>query len=295
MTSGERSHEPRRRWRDGTTPVIGLTGGVASGKTAVAALLAEHGCTAIDADSVGHEILDLPVVQQKLVHRFGPSVVQGKGGGTSGTPRVDRRALAAIVFADQEARRALEAIVHPLMRARFSEAIERALETGHRPVVLDAAILLEAGWQDLCDLVVFVDSPRSQRIRRAAEHRGWSEAAFDSRERAQWPCQEKRRHAEYVIRNDAGVDSLRREVEALVRALGLKAAGPGPSLDQKGKPAMRLQAPPDAGPKAFVRSTRAEPARATSQANRAKSSRPFVRNRQDGPGTDAWQGLCFAM
>jgi dephospho-CoA kinase len=231
MTSGERSHEPRGqvRWRNGTTPVIGLTGGVASGKSAVAALLAERGCTAIDADSVGHEVLDLPHVQQKLVNRFGPGVVLDYGSGTPDGPRVDRRALAAIVFPDPEARRALEAIVHPLMRARFLEAIDLALESGRGPVILDAAILLEAGWQDLCDIVVFVDSPRSERLRRAADHRGWSEAVFDSRERAQWPCEEKRRHADFVIRNDAGPDSLRGEVDALLQTLVRGAAGPVPS------------------------------------------------------------------
>ena len=88
MTSGERSHEPRGpwRWRNGTTPVIGLTGGVASGKSAVAALLAERGCTAIDADSVGHEVLDLPEVKQKLVQRFGPGVVLDHGPGTATRP-----------------------------------------------------------------------------------------------------------------------------------------------------------------------------------------------------------------
>ena len=84
---------------------------------------------------------------------------------------------AAIVFADPEARRALEAIVHPLMRARFVEAIDQASSASPAPapVVLDAAILLEAGWDDLCDLVVFVDAPRSERLRRAADDRGWSE------------------------------------------------------------------------------------------------------------------------
>ena len=70
--------------------------------------------------------------------------------------------------------------------------------------MLDAAILLEAGWDDLCDLVVFVDAPRPERLERAARQRGWSPETFESRERAQWPCDEKRRRADVVITNDAG-------------------------------------------------------------------------------------------
>jgi dephospho-CoA kinase len=227
MTSGERIEEPRtsRRWRNGTTPVIGLTGGVASGKSAVAALLAERGFTVIDADAVGHEVLELPEVKQKLVDRFGPAVLRQPAPGVSSGATVDRRAIAGIVFADTEARRALEAIVHPLMRQRFIEAINRVFETARGPVVLDAAVLFEAGWQDLCDRVIFVQAPRPERIHRAAEHRGWSPAIFDSREQAQWPCDEKRRHADYVIRNGADLDSLRLEVDALVTDLGEEGSG----------------------------------------------------------------------
>jgi dephospho-CoA kinase len=301
MTSGERSDEPHGpwRWRNGTTPVIGLTGGVASGKSAVAALLAERGCSAIDADSVGHAVLDLPEVKQKLVQCFGPQVVLDHGPGTTCGPRVDRRALAAIVFPDQEARRALEAIVHPLMRARFKEAIDLSLQSGSGPVILDAAILLEAGWQDLCDIVVFVDSTRAERFQRAADHRGWSEAVFDSRERAQWPCEEKRRHADYVIRNDGSRDLLRREVEALVQALRPGAAGPVPSPDAEARLGAILQAPTRGGPNVNLRCSPAEPATTSSRA-RAVDSPPAVpsapvRNREDGSGTEAWRGSCFVM
>ena len=75
-------------------------------------------------------------------------------------------------------------------------------------VVLDAAILLEAGWDDLCDRIVFVDAPRLERLRRVAETRGWSEETFEARERAQWPSDEKRRRADWIITNDSGPDRL---------------------------------------------------------------------------------------
>jgi dephospho-CoA kinase len=287
MTPGERFHEPRARarWRHGTTPVIGLIGGVASGKSAVAALLADRGFTTIDADRVGHEVLDLPDVQQKLVNRFGTAVVVGHSpSGTEG-PQVDRRALATIVFPDPEARRALEAIVHPLMRVRFAQAIDRAIERAPRGVVLDAAILFEAGWNDLCDLVVFVDSPRSERMHRAATHRGWSEAVFDSREQAQWPCEDKRRLAAFIIRNDAGPDSLRREVEALIAAPGFlgadlpTSAGPEPQVSLS-------SSQEESAARAFL----APRVEGTSGAARGP-----VRNGEDGTGSDAWQGPCLVL
>ena len=262
MTSGEQLDEPRTSWRrpSGTASVIGVTGGVASGKSAVTALLAERGAAVIDADSVGHQVLDLPDVKQKLVDRFGPGVLLAEGEGSGAGARVNRRALAAIVFADQSARLALEAIVHPLMWVRFADAITEALDAGRGPVVLDAAILLEAGWQGLCDLVAFVDSPRSERIRRAADHRGWSLAVFDSREQAQWPCEEKQRHADYVIRNDAGLDSLRREVDALLGSLAKQQSGT--DTQSRGAPE-GLKGPSASGKKES--------------------------------GTDAWQSSCFAM
>ena len=167
--------------------------------------------------AVGHELLDDPEVRERLVDRFGAGVLARRGLEPGAAPGSIGGHWAAIVFADPEARRGLEAIVHPLMRARFVEAIEREMQAGRdqaRSVVLDAAILLEAGWDDLCDLVVFVDAPRAERMRRGADQRGWSAETFDARERAQWPCDEKRRRAALVIANDAGVDSLRREVDA---------------------------------------------------------------------------------
>ncbi len=106
------------------------------------------------------------------------------------------------------------------MRARFVQTIDRLnREGGSGFVVLDAAILLEAGWDDLCDRIVFVDAPRVERLRRVAEARGWSEETFEARERAQWPSDEKRRRADWILTNDSGPDGLREEVDRLVLRL----------------------------------------------------------------------------
>ncbi len=242
MTSCEPLDEPRStvRWKHGAMPVAGLTGGIGSGKSEVAGMLAGAGLRVIDADSMGHELLADPGVQNRLVDRFGEVVLTTRSIDSDGPPRIDRTALAAIVFNDDPARRDLEEIVHPLMRRRFLEAVAReATQSDPRPVVLDAAILLEAGWDDLCDVVVFVDSPRAVRMRRVAAQRGWPAEAFEARERAQWPCDLKRRRAGIVITNDGEIDSLRREVDRLACRL-LESSSPPEQAPFRSEAAERL-------------------------------------------------------
>jgi dephospho-CoA kinase len=203
-------------WKHGAVPVFGLVGGIGSGKSEVARLLAERGAFVINADEVGHELLKDPAIRAQIVARFGPAVLAQTGSGSRAGPEIDRAALAAIVFDDTAALRALEAILHPRMRARFLSEIERRRDEGcWRLVVLDAAVLLEAGWDQLCDLVVFIDAPRETRIRRVAGQRCWSLEAFEARERAQWSCEQKRRRADLVLPNDNGIDQLRKELDRL--------------------------------------------------------------------------------
>jgi dephospho-CoA kinase len=209
--------ESRSSERRGTL-VVGLIGGIGSGKSQVSGMLEARGATVIVADTVGHKLLDDPQVRERIVSRFGAEVMTDAVCDGDRTPRIDRRALGAIVFADGAARHDLEAILHPRMRARFADVIDRAAEGENSRsglVVLDAAILLEAGWDDLCDLIVFVDAPRSERLRRVFEERGWSEDTLKSREQAQWPVDEKRRRADFVIANDRGLDQLSLEVDRL--------------------------------------------------------------------------------
>ena len=221
MSPCQSVQEPRAlgQFRHGLLPVVGLIGDIGGGKSEVAGLFKERGAVVIDADAVGHELLKDPGVLHQIVERFGPGVLVRTGGGEPGlTPAIDRKALGAIVFNDSAARHALEAILHPRMRAWFRAIIERELaENGGegRLIVLDAAILLEAGWDDLCDRIVFVDAPREERMRRVQEQRGWSREALEARERAQWPADEKRVRADVVINNDSGLESLRRAVEQI--------------------------------------------------------------------------------
>jgi dephospho-CoA kinase len=213
------SRQPRAaaRFRHGPLPVMGLTGGIGSGKSEVASLLKAHGAVVIDADAVGHELLNDPLVRGQITERFGEGVVSGKGT-MPVLPAIDRRALGAIVFGDPQARHDLESILHPRMSTCFKAVIDDAEQAGDEQgslIVLDAAILLEAGWDKLCDLIVFVDAPRDERIGRVEQKRGWTRAAFDAREQAQWPTAKKRAGADFMITNDASIDCLRHEVRRL--------------------------------------------------------------------------------
>lgn len=208
----------RRRWKHGPIPVLGLIGGIGGGKSEVARRLSDRGAWVIDADAVGHELLEEPAIRDRVVARFGPGVLEAESG-TSET--ISRRALGKMVFGDAGALRALEAILHPAMRDRFAGSIaEREREENCSCIVLDAAVLLEAGWDDLCDRVAFVDAPRAERLRRIVASRGWSELDLAARERAQWPIDEKQRRADWVVNNAETMEYLDREVDRLMGRLG---------------------------------------------------------------------------
>jgi dephospho-CoA kinase len=220
MTAFEKTRAPvsAERWRHGPIPVIGLTGGIAGGKSEVARVLAMRGCVVIDADSVGHALFEDDAVRREVIERLGTGVLAREDASAAADSQIDRKNLGAIVFAYPEARRALEAILHPRMRASFFATIQAVEQDQCAPVgsiVIDAAVLLEAGWNELCDRVVFVDAPRALRVDRAARQRGWSYENFRSREQAQWPIDEKRRRADFVITNDGRVEDLGREVDRL--------------------------------------------------------------------------------
>jgi dephospho-CoA kinase len=179
----------------------------------------------IDADAVGHQLLKEPSIQDQVVSRFGSKVLTQKSIGSepgvaesaaAAVGEIDRRALGAIVFADPEALRSLEAILHPAMRRRIEETIAAEERRGEvRAIVLDAAILLEAGWNTLCDRILFVDAPRDQRLARLIGQRGWTAETLEARERAQWDLERKRRQADLIIVNDSTPERLETQMDRL--------------------------------------------------------------------------------
>jgi dephospho-CoA kinase len=185
--------------------VVGLIGGIGSGKSQAAQMLRDLGATVLDADAIGHQVLRQGEVIDALVRRFGERILTPQG-------EISRRDLAKIVFAPghEADRRFLEQLTHPRIGQRLKEALAE-LEASWDPppvVVLDAALLLEAGWDRYCDKILFIDAPRDLRLERAVA-RGWSAEQFSAREAAQWPLEEKRRRAQIVIRNARTLENLR--------------------------------------------------------------------------------------
>ena len=200
--------------------MIGLLGGVGSGKSTVAAELAALGCAVIDADAVGHEVLSEPDVKAELRRLWGEGVLTASG-------EVDREAVAKIVFDSPDALAALDALMHPLMRERIdiaSRELDGALiealysDTDHCPVeavVLDAALLLETDWHELCTTLVFVSAPAAARAERVARQRHWDRAELERRENSQKPLDIKRSGADHGIDNSSSLSYLREQVRSV--------------------------------------------------------------------------------
>jgi dephospho-CoA kinase len=199
-------------------PVIGLIGGIGSGKSTVAAAFARRGARVINADALGHEALRQPEVMRQLVERWGPQVLDEGG-------EVSRRKVAAVVFAKSpEGRaelRALESIVFPWIGRRIGEEIAAARSDGRaRFVVLDAAVMLESGWSRACDRIVYVHAPREARLRRLAG-RGWSAREVEEREGAQLCLTEKVTRADDAVDNSGSPEEVQCQVDALLARWGL--------------------------------------------------------------------------
>jgi dephospho-CoA kinase len=183
---------------------VGLTGGVGSGKSTVSAMLAELGAVVIDADLLAREVV-APGSEglAAVVEAFGPTVLTATG-------ELDRPALGAVVFADEAARRRLEAIIHPLVRARGAEL--EAAAPAEAVVVHDIPLLAETGQADAFDAVVVVDVPVEVQMERMVRSRGMSPQEAQSRVAAQATREQRRAVATYVIDNTGTLEDLRQRV-----------------------------------------------------------------------------------
>jgi len=181
-------------------PVIGLAGGIGSGKSAVADILEQLGCVVAHSDEVGRAALRDPAIRDELVAWWGETILDGAG-------EIDRSAVAAIVFADPAQRRRLEALTHPWIEAK--RATQFAAAPPEAPaLVIDAPLLFEADLDKKCDAVIFVDAPRQTRLNRLRSGRGWQEEDLRRREDSQLPLDVKRSRADYVIQNDGDLSDL---------------------------------------------------------------------------------------
>ena len=191
------------------TRVIGLTGGMGSGKSTVSQLLAEFGAVVIDADKVGHEAYQHGTkTWQELMAAFGEQIVAADGS-------IDRKKLGAIVFGSPEQLVRLNRIVHPRMFEMMQERIQQYRQQSVKVVVLDAAILFEANWTPLVEEVWVVVASEAAVVVRARARTGLPEEQIRSRLRSQMPVEDKIKRADVVIRNEGTVEDLRKQVEGL--------------------------------------------------------------------------------
>lgn len=193
--------------------VIGMIGGVASGKSSVGRELEALGAKRLDADAVGHEALAAPEVIVALTQTFGDQILDPSGA-------IDRKALAEQAFASPEKVKQLNGITHPWIRKQMSERLAALkAEDGLPAIILDVSLLLESGaYDDEWDLLLFVDAPRDERLQRAINLRGWTPQDLEKRESHQWPVDKKRASATHVIENAGPLAELKEKVAAFWRA-----------------------------------------------------------------------------
>lgn len=197
----------------GLKPVIGLAGGIAAGKSLVARMLSELGAGVIDADELNHQVLHRDAVRRQIQSWWGQNIYDRSG-------KLDRRNLAAIVFADPAKRRKLEQLTHPLIDELQRQRMDQ-LQADHRydAIVLDVPLLFEVGQDKLCDQVLFVEVDERVRNQRAIARRGWSESELCRREKTQQSLDLKRQRSDHVLENNSDTDSLRRQVATFYQRL----------------------------------------------------------------------------
>ncbi|MGO1522117.1 MAG: dephospho-CoA kinase [Nesterenkonia sp.] len=195
---------------------VGLTGGIASGKSAVSQRMAEHGAVVIDADELSREVVAPGTEGLAEIHtEFGQEVITEAGA-------LDRPALGERVFNDDDARTQLNAIVHPRVRAAATQLREAAGEG--RIVVEDIPLLVETGQQERFDVVVVVQAPHEERVRRMAEDRGMSRADAESRISAQASDEQRAEAADVVLDNSGTLEDLHEQVDRLWSTLSNRAS-----------------------------------------------------------------------
>ena len=188
--------------------VVGLTGGIASGKSTVSAMFRELGAQIIDADQVARDVVEPGTRGLEEVARRFPGVVDETG-------RLDRAALGRRVFSDPGERRALEAILHPRIREEVARRTEALTRAGVKVVLYDAALLIENGLHRGMDGVIVVFVPEAVQRARLAARDGLDEAAVTARLAAQLPLAEKRAHATWVVDNSGSLDETRAQVRQI--------------------------------------------------------------------------------
>ena len=185
--------------------LVGLTGGIAAGKSTVAAMLREHGIVTLHADAIAHDVLHEETVIQALVHRLGSGILQGG--------HIDRRRLGEIVFAQDDARSYLNSIVHPRVRAKLDSAV---VTSPAGVLVIEIPLLFENALEDRFDAVVTVEADVQRRVQALMRRNGLNRAQAQARLRTQLSEEQRTARATRTLRNPMDMDGLRHEVTELL-------------------------------------------------------------------------------
>ena len=189
----------------GKKPIIGILGGIGSGKSTVAAEFAKLGCKVIDADKIAHGLLDEPSVKEKVVALFGRSILNPEG-------KIDREKLAEVVFADADKLSLINEIIHPLVLQRARELIKQYdCQKQVKAIVLDMPLLVEVGWDKRCDKLIFVDCEQKLRLDRAKKL-GFDKNQVKIRENFQISLDNKANLADNTIENNSDFSVLAKQV-----------------------------------------------------------------------------------
>jgi len=190
--------------------VLGIMGGLAAGKSTVAGILAARGAAVIDADRIGHRVLERPEVRAALRSAFGDDILDACG-------RVERRALAQAAFGDPGQVERLNSIVHPPILEEIRDRVEEIKRLDQAPlIVLDAALLVETDLhKELCDALLYVQTTEQVRRERAQHKRRMETEQFEKRTRAQIPPERKKELADYVVTNNESLEELEKQLDEL--------------------------------------------------------------------------------
>ncbi len=194
-------------------PVIGILGGIGSGKSTVAVQFADLGCAIIEADKIAHDVLDNKDVIDTISTIFGADTLSPEG-------TVERSKLAEKVFEDAELLEKLQSIVHPPVMEQCEQLLARYLAAPSIPaVVLDVPLLMESGLDRRCNVLIFVESPPSACLQRAREQKGLSPEQIKKREKFQISLDKKRKIAHYIIQNNSDLSGLAEQVAQIYSAV----------------------------------------------------------------------------
>jgi dephospho-CoA kinase len=186
--------------------VIGILGGMYSGKSTVAAELAKLGCAVIDADTISHQLLEEKDVLKKIIRVFGKEILDDKG-------KISRPALANRVFGDPEKLAVLTGILHPLVMARVGDLITKCgPQPAVRAIVLDVPLLVEIGWEKRCDRIIFVDCAPPIRLERAKKTGVFEADQLKIRENLQISLDKKKRIADNIVNNNSDLSGLSKQI-----------------------------------------------------------------------------------